>query len=98
MEKPDLNKMWETFIKIGEPDLITPKKPPINPSKVIRMIRSKINPMISRLQDESIINWYCFLIHKRNEVPITEATTIGIFTLEFHLKKMLSRYFRAIAL
>ena len=59
MQKPNLNRMWETFIKIPTEDNRTKL------SLLYNNIRSKIYPMISRLKDNDMINWYCFLIHKK---------------------------------
>jgi len=87
MKKPDLDRMWETFIKIEELDLITPNKPFIDHSKVIRIIRGKIYPMISRLQNERIIDWYSFLIHNRKSgVPTTEDDPNVYFHVRVSLK------------
>ena len=56
MEKPDLNRMWETFIRIELPN-------EVSLGGVINIIRFKITPMISDLRQKKIINWYHFLIH-----------------------------------
>lgn len=57
MQKPDLDRMWETFIKIGLPN-------EVSFGRLIHIIRFKIYPMISDLSQKKITNWYCFLIHK----------------------------------
>ena len=72
MQKPDLNQMWETFIKI--PDLTQMLKAfQKNPTRdnmvrinncMFNTIRVKIYPMISQLKSNGIIDWYHFLIHK----------------------------------
>lgn len=54
MEKPNLEQMWHTYVKIGSP---------ISFKKIQDTIRFKIYPMISRLKSDGIINWYHFLIH-----------------------------------
>jgi len=79
MEKPDLNQMWETFIRIEKFDPITPNKPFIDISKIIRMIRVQVHTMISRLIREGTINWYCFLIHTKNRVPTTKDDNNAYF-------------------
>jgi len=53
MEKPDLERMWETRIKIGLPTL----------RNVQDAIRQKIAPTFPRLLEEGNIKWYHFLIH-----------------------------------
>jgi DNA-binding Lrp family transcriptional regulator len=56
MEKPDLNHLWHTYIKIGPINEVTPKL-------LQDAIRFKIYPLISRLEEEGIIKWYHFLFH-----------------------------------
>jgi len=81
MEKPNLNRMWETFIKIGLPDSVSF-------GRLIHMIRFKIHPMIYRLKDDGIINWHCFLIHDRNSgVPTSRDDNNIYFHIRFTLKK-----------
>jgi hypothetical protein len=80
MDKPNFDRMWETFIRIGEFDIITPNKPFIDVPKIIQIIRFKINPMISRLLEDGVINWYCFLIHgKDSGVPTTRDDNNAYF-------------------
>jgi len=57
MQNPSLDKMWETFIKIGLPN-------EVSFGRLIQTIRFKIYPMISDLRQKKLINWYCFLIHR----------------------------------
>lgn len=56
MRKPNLNRMWETFIKTSIED--------VSSGRHIDTIRLKIYPMISDLMKKEVINWYCFLIHR----------------------------------
>ena len=79
MEKPDLNQMWETFIRIGE-------MPFIDISKIIRMIRFQIDAMISHLIRDGTINWYCFLIHGKNSVPTTKDDNNAYFHIRVSVK------------
>lgn len=82
MEKPDLSKMWETFIKIPAEDNR------MKISALYNTIRSKIYPMISGLKDNDMINWYCFLIHDRNSgVPTSKDDSNPYFHIRFTLKK-----------
>lgn len=82
MQKPDLGRMWETFIKIPAEDNR------IRFSLLYNNIRSNIYPMISRLKDNDMINWYCFLIHNRNSgVPTSENDNNPYFHIRFALKK-----------
>lgn len=55
MQKPHLDRMWETFIKTSLEDILS--------GRHLDIIRFKIYPMIHNLTKETIINWYCFLIH-----------------------------------
>ena len=82
MEKPNLDRMWETFIKIGKLDF-TPNKPFLNINEMFRTIRSKISPMIFRFVNGGKINWYSFLIHDRKSgVPAKEDDD----NLYFHVR------------
>jgi len=67
MKKPDLDQMWETFIKIPvEGDTI-------HLDDVYNTIRTKISPLIVSLRGDGILNWYCFLMHNRHSgVPTSE--------------------------
>ena len=82
MEKPNLDRMWETFIKIPIED------DRIRFTLLYDIIRSKISPMISCLKDSKAINWYCFLIHDKNsDVPTTEDDNHPYFHIRFALTK-----------
>jgi len=71
MQRPDLDRMWETFIRIPAGE---------NP---INMIRSKVGPLVSRLRDERIIEWYHFLVHdRRSGVPTSKDDA----SLYFHIR------------
>jgi len=60
MEKPDLNRVWETYIRIPTEENMGYKTLLRNLYDTIRL---KIHPMISDLKDNDVINWYCFLVH-----------------------------------
>lgn len=81
MENPDLDKMWETFIRIPIED------DRIRFSLFYDIIRSKIYPMISRLKNDKMINWYCFLIHDRKSgVPTSEEDGHPYLHMRFALR------------
>ena len=85
MEKPDLNRMWETFIKIGLPT------DPSTFNRVIHMIRLKMYPIISSLKKDEVINWHHFLIHGRGSgVPTTKDDDNAYFHIRFSLKRTLT--------
>ncbi len=52
MDKPDLNRIWETFIKIS------PEQ------SMVSIIGSKLFPMLHNLKNSNMIKWYCFLIDR----------------------------------
>jgi hypothetical protein len=82
MQKPDLNQMWETFVKIPT------ENNGVRLNVLYNNIRSKIYPMISHLKSNDMINWYCFLIHDRNSgVPTSEDDRKPYFHIRFALKK-----------
>ena len=80
MQKPDLNQMWETFIRFSVEDV------PLG--RHVDIIREKVYPVISRLKDENIIYWYCFLIHDRHSgVPTSEDDENPYFHIRFALRR-----------
>lgn len=56
MEKPNLNRVWHTWIKIGPKTNLTYKM-------LQDAIRHKIYPIFSGLMSNGTINWYHFLLH-----------------------------------
>ena len=82
MQKPDLDQMRETFIRIPT------ENKRIRFSILYNNIRSKIYPMITRLIDNGMIRWYCFLIHDRNSgVPTSEDDNNPYFHIRFALER-----------
>ena len=82
MQKPNLERMWETFIKIPTDN------GQIRFGVLFDVIRFKISPMIQRLRDDRIINWYCFLIHDRNSgVPTSQNDTNPYFHIRIALEE-----------
>ncbi len=80
MQKPDLNRLWETFIRFSWDDLSSRRH--------ISLIREKVAPAISILKAERNISWYCFLIHDRNSgVPASIDDENLYFHIRFELKK-----------
>jgi len=79
MEKPDLNRVWETYIRI-------PTEERMSYANLLRKIhdtiRLKIHPMISDLKDDDVINWYCFLLHPSRRKGDTER----YFHIRFELR------------
>lgn len=76
MQRPNLDRMWETFIKIAPEET------------VITGIRCKIRPLIFRLRDEGIIGWYHFLIHNRQSgVPTSDDDTAPYFHIRFEFER-----------
>lgn len=64
MKKIDLDKIYETFIRVSIP---------FDWNRYIDILRSKVSPLISELQNKKIIKWYCFLLHsKKSGVPTTD--------------------------
>jgi hypothetical protein len=75
MQVPDMNNVWETFIRIS-PD-----------ENVINAIRSRIRPLIFHLRDEGLIGWYHFLIHnQKSGVPTSDDDTAAYFHIRFEVK------------
>jgi len=62
MKKPDLERMWETWIKIGPKRGLTQKN-------IQDTIRTKIGTLFPHLLIEGKITWYHFLMHPYREDP-----------------------------
>lgn len=61
MQKPNLDRMWQVWIKIGFPqgsyqDWF---------NKALTVIRTQVSETVSVLQEKGIIEWYQFLIHEK---------------------------------
>lgn len=82
VQKPNLDKMWETFIRIPT------ENGQIRYSVLFDIIRFRISPLILHLKNNGIINWYCFLIHDRNSgVPTTPDDKSAYFHVRMAIKK-----------
>jgi len=80
VHKPNLDLMWDTFVRLSWEDI------PVG--KHIARLRHDIAPLISRLKDQGVIDWYCFLIHdRRSGVPTTENDTNPYFHIRFALRE-----------
>jgi hypothetical protein len=80
MEKPDLKRLWETFIRFSWDDLSSGRQ--------IDLIREKVAPAISVLKAEGDVDWYCFVINNRNSgVPTSEDDEDLFFHIRFALEK-----------
>jgi hypothetical protein len=80
MQKPDLDRMWETFVRLQiEPGRTVP-------DSIFSTIRTKIPPLISSI--DGLIDWYCFLVHgKHSGVPTTENDGNAYFHIRVSLKQ-----------
>jgi hypothetical protein len=82
MQKPNLNRMWETFIKVPS------YNGQLRFNDLFDTIRFKISPMIQRLRNDGIVDWYCFLIHgKDNGVPTTQDDNSPYFHIRVSLRE-----------
>jgi hypothetical protein len=80
MEKPDLDKLWETFIRFSWDDLSS--------GRHIGLIREKVADTISVLKAKGNIGWYCFSIHDKNTgVPTSVDDEYLYFHIRFALEK-----------
>lgn len=82
MEKPDLEQMWETFIRIPV------EGGTIHLDDVYNAIRTKISPLIVGLRGDGVLNWFCFLIHNRQSgVPASEGDDSPYFHIRLEFKR-----------
>jgi hypothetical protein len=88
MQKPNLDKMCETFIRIGLPDVVTHER-------IFNMIRVEVHraicqvyPTINRLEKEGVANWFSFLIHDKESgsIPVPPDDK----NIYFHIRVSLS--------
>jgi hypothetical protein len=80
MQKPDLDRMWETFVRLQ----IEPGR--TLPDPIFSPIGTKIRPLISSIN--GLIDWYCFLVHGRKSgVPTTENDNDAYFHIRVSLKQ-----------
>lgn len=83
MEKPDLSKLWETFIRFSWSDLSS--------GRHISLIREKVAYAISVLKARGNISWYCFFIHDKNSgVPTSADDEYLYFHIFFALEKRIN--------
>jgi len=83
MEKPNLDRLWETFIRFSWDDLSS--------GGYIGLIRDKVAYTISMLKAKGDVGWYCFWIHDKNSgVPTTEDDEYLYFHIRFELKRHVS--------
>lgn len=78
MQQPNLDRMYETFIKIGEM--------PITYSVLYEIIKTKLLPTVGQLKRDGDIEWYSFLIcGKKSGVPTNSDDENSYFHLRFSL-------------
>jgi len=81
MDKPDLDRMWETFIQMPNYDSTIP-------DNHIRIIRSHLSPLLFDLKQKFGVDWYCFLIHNRESgVPTSVDDDHAYFHVRFALRE-----------
>jgi hypothetical protein len=66
MERPDLERVWHTFVEITSAGVYT--------GEHIELLRFKIRPVLVDLERRGIIKWYCFLIHGKGSGVPTKLT------------------------
>ncbi|MHA3965004.1 MAG: hypothetical protein AM325_015865 [Candidatus Thorarchaeota archaeon SMTZ1-45] len=71
IEKPSLDQIWETWIRIGPANSLSYKM-------IQDTIRERVGPTFSRLLKEEEINWFQFLIH-----PFPGDQTNAYFHIRF---------------
>ena len=82
MQKPNLDKMWETFIRMPVENNVT------TVNAILDTLRFKIYPLVSHLCSNGVIDWYCFLIHDRNSgVPTPQDDNNAYFHIRVSLKE-----------
>lgn len=66
MQEPNLDRMWRAWIKIGIPHGTYLEWF----NRVIGIIREQVSEAVKILEENRIIDWFCFLIHtKKDDKP-----------------------------
>lgn len=80
MKQPDIDRVWETFLRIGQPSNI-------HSGQHLELMRSAIAPLLVDLQSRGIIGWYSFLIHgNASGVPTVAHDTDSFWHLRVCLE------------
>ena len=78
MELPDLNRMWETFVRIG------PKRTAGH--DYIRGMRHEVTDVIATLRAAGLVDWYCILVHDHTSgVPTVTSDPDAYWHIRFAL-------------
>ena len=83
LKKPNLDLLWETFIRFSWDELSS--------GAHIGLIRDKVGPVISVLKSKGKVGWYCFWIHDRDTgVPTSADDEYLYFHIMFELTEHVS--------
>jgi muconolactone delta-isomerase len=81
MQRPTLNRRYETFIKINP-------QPDPQHQIIFQTIKTKVYPTIEQLKKDGKVDWYSFLIHgKSSGVPTTNDDNNAYFHIRFSISK-----------
>jgi len=87
MEIINFDNVWRTFIKSPSDE---PWENEASYDEYIYCLTHKLKPLISNLQNESIIKWFCFLFHEHPQTKDLcidiHLETIDNINLDDHLK------------
>lgn len=64
MQKPNRDRLWRVWIKIGPP-----RETQTLFSNIVHLIKSKVSEVTRILETKKMIDWYYFLIHGRENDP-----------------------------
>lgn len=64
MQKPNLERLWRVWIKIAPQDSLDGDF-----KGAVSTIKSQITNVVSTLEENNIIDWYYFLIHRKDNEP-----------------------------
>lgn len=90
MKPPVLDRMWETFLRVGEKrpeDVESASAAVVRDAEdndlaaalaVLRALREHVLPLIRRLEERGVIDWYSFLVHGQECVPTEDVSGVYI--------------------
>ena len=65
MRTPQLSRLVETFIQVGE-------QTDLSPDRHFHLLRTEVASLVSALRERELVGWFSFLVHDRNSgVPTT---------------------------
>ena len=77
MRTPELNRVVETFVRIGT-------STELSPDRYFSLLRTFVAPLVRNLRARNLVGWFSFLVHDRDSgVPTTQQDQAAYLHLRF---------------